>query len=112
MLNTAEQLQHWLAEPEGIHLEFKEAKQNYHFDKLVEYCVALANEGGGKIILGVTDRRPRHIVGTAAFAEPGRTEAGLHDRLSHRIPVEEVRTADGRVLVVHAGETFGYCLAD
>lgn len=101
MQTTAEQLQHWLAEPEGVRLEFKEAKQNFHFDKLVEYCVALANEGGGKIILGVTDRRPRRIAGTAAFAEPGRTEAGLHDRLAHRIPVEEVRTADGRVLVVH-----------
>ncbi|MEB2285176.1 MAG: putative DNA binding domain-containing protein [Myxococcales bacterium] len=101
MQTTAEQLQHWLAEPEGVRLEFKEAKQNYHFEKLVEYCVALANEGGGKIILGVTDRRPRRIVGTAAFPEPGRTEAGLHDRLSHRIPVEEVRAADGRVLIVH-----------
>lgn len=101
MSTITEQLDHWLAEPEGVRLEFKEAKQNYHFDKLVEYCVALANEGGGKIILGVTDRRPRRIVGTAAFAEPGRTEAGLHDRLSHRIPVEEVRTADARVLVVH-----------
>jgi len=63
--------------------------------------VALANEGGGKIILGVTDRRPRHIVGTAAFAEPGRTEAGLHDQLSHRIPVEELHTTAGRVLIVH-----------
>ena len=101
MQTTTEQLQHWLAEPEGIHLEFKEAKQNYHFEKLVEYCVALANEGGGKIILGVTDRRPRQIVGTAAFAEPGRTEAGLHDQLAHRIPVEELRTTGGRVLVVH-----------
>ena len=51
--------------------------------------MALANEGGGKIVLGVTDRRPRRVVGTAAFDEPGRTEAGLHQRLSHRIPVEE-----------------------
>ncbi len=101
MPTTLDQLQRWLAEPEGIHLEFKEAKQNYHFDKLVGYCVALANEGGGKIILGVTDRRPRSIVGTAAFAEPGRTESGLHERLSHRIPVEEILTTDGRVLVVH-----------
>jgi len=101
MPTTREQLQHWLDEPEGIHLEFKEARQNFHFEKLVEYCVALANEGGGEIILGVTDRRPRRIVGTAAFAEPGRTEAGLHDRLSHRIPVEEIRTTEGRVLVVH-----------
>lgn len=98
---TPEQLLRWLSEPEGTHLEFKEAKQNFHFEKLVDYCVALANEGGGKIILGVTDRRPRRIVGTAAFAEPGRTEAGLHDRLFHRIPVEEVKTPEGRVLVVH-----------
>ena len=101
MPTTREQLQHWLTEPEGTNLEFKEAKQNFHFEKLVEYCVALANEGGGKIVLGVTDRRPRRIVGTAAFAEPGRAEAGLHDRLSHRIPVEEMLTAEGRVLVVH-----------
>ncbi len=98
---SIEQLHTWLAEPEGTNIEFKEAKQNYHFDKLVEYCVALANEGGGKIILGATDRRPRQIVGTAAYAEPGRTEAGLHERLMHRIPVEEILTADGRVLVVH-----------
>lgn len=101
MPTTREQLQHWLDEPEGTNLEFKEAKKNYHFEKLVEYCVALANEGGGKIILGVSDRRPRRIVGTAAFAEPGRTEAGLHDRLSHRIPIEEIQTGEGRVLVAH-----------
>jgi ATP-dependent DNA helicase RecG len=101
MTTTREQLQRWLDEPEGTNLEFKEAKSNYHFEKLVEYCVALANEGGGKIILGVTDRRPRRIVGTAAFAEPGRTEAGLYDRLSHRIPIEEMQTVEGRVLVVH-----------
>jgi ATP-dependent DNA helicase RecG len=67
----------------------------------VDYCVALGNEGGGKIVLGVTDRRPRLIVGTDAFAEPGRTEAGLHDRLSRRIPVEELRLPEGRVLIVH-----------
>ena len=101
MTTTAEQLHHWLAEPEGAKLEFKEAKHNFHFEKLVEYCVALANEGGGKIILGVSDRRPRRVVGTAAFAEPGRTEAGLHDRLWHRILVEELSVAEGRVLVVH-----------
>ena len=98
---SREQLEHWLVEPEGTNFEFKEAKQRYSFDKLVEYCVALANEGGGKIILGVSDRRPRHIVGTAAFSEPGHVEAGLHDRLSHRIPIEELKTPEGRVLVVH-----------
>lgn len=101
MATTPEQLQQWLSDPEGTSLEFKEARNRYDFEKLVDYCVALANEGGGKIILGVSDRRPRRIVGTAAFAEPGRTEAGLYDRLQHRIPVEEARTPEGRVLVVH-----------
>jgi len=98
---TREQLQEWLDAPEGSRLEFKEAKRNYQFDKLADYCVALANEGGGKIILGVTDKRPRRIVGTSAFPEPGRTESGLHDRLSHRIPIEELQTDNGRVLIVH-----------
>ena len=101
MHTSPEQLHEWLGAPEGARLEFKEARNDFSFDKLVQYCVALANEGGGKIILGVTDRRPRRIVGTAAFEAPGRTEAGLHDRLLHRIPVEEIQTSDGRVLVIH-----------
>jgi ATP-dependent DNA helicase RecG len=101
MPTSRDQVLQWLSEPEGTRLEFKEAKNNFHFEKLVDYCVALANEGGGKIILGVTDRRPRRIVGTTAFAEPGRTEAGLNDRLRHRIPVEELVVQEGRVLIVH-----------
>lgn len=101
MPTSREQLQAWLEAPEGTNLEFKEAKNNFHFDTLVDYCVALANEGGGKIILGATDRRPRSIVGTQAFAEPGRTEAGLHERLSHRIPVEELIAEERRLLIVH-----------
>lgn len=63
--------------------------------------MALANEGGGKIILGVTDRRPRQVVGTAAFEEPGRTEAGIYQRLHHRVPVEEASFESRRVLIVH-----------
>ena len=101
MPTTIEQLRGWMEAPEGTNLEFKEAKNNFHFEKLVDYCVALANEGGGKMLLGVTDRRPRRIVGSEAFAEPGRTEAGLHERLHRRIPIEEIQTPDGRVLVVH-----------
>lgn len=101
-MNTSiQQLEQWLEDPEGLRLEFKEASQRFDFDKLVRYCVAIANEGGGKIILGVSDRRPRQIVGTAAFDEPGRTEAGLYARLSHRVPVEELRLEQGRVLIFH-----------
>jgi ATP-dependent DNA helicase RecG len=101
MTTAPEQFQTWITAPEGARLEFKTASNNYHFEELVDYSVALANEGGGAIILGVTDRRPRQIVGTAAFAEPGRTEAGLHQRLGHRIPVEEFFHEGKRVLIVH-----------
>ncbi len=101
MPTTQEQLRQWLESPEGTNLEFKSAKNRFDFGELVEYCVALANEGGGQVILGVSDRRPRTIVGSAAFTEPGRTEAGLHERLRHRIPVEEIQTPAGRVVVVH-----------
>lgn len=101
MPTSVTQLQQWLLEPEGQRLEFKEAKQRYDFEKLLKYCVALANEGGGTMVLGVTDKRPRRIVGTQAFEDPGRTEAGLHQRLGHRIPVEELLLPEGRVVIVH-----------
>ncbi|WP_311222151.1 MULTISPECIES: ATP-binding protein [unclassified Acidovorax] len=101
MPTSVAQLHQWLLEPEGQRLEFKEAKQRYDFEKLLKYCVALANEGGGSMVLGVTDMRPRRIVGTQAFEEPGRTEAGLHTRLGHRIPVEELLLPEGRVVIIH-----------
>ncbi len=91
----------WLAAPEAERLEFKEAKNNFHFETLAKYCAALANEGGGKIIFGVTDKRPRHVVGSTAFAEPGRTVASLINRLGIQITSEEFLHADGRVLVFH-----------
>ena len=84
---------------EDEHLEPKEAKRNFHFDKLVKYCAALANEGGGRIVLGVTDARPRKVVGTQAFLDPQRTKAGLIERLHLRIDAEELSHSDGRVLV-------------
>lgn len=102
MSMTVEELDPLLVVPsEHEHLEFKEAKENFHFEKLVKYCCALANEGGGRIILGVTDIRPRRVVGTHAFAELMRTKAGLIERLHLRIEAQELQHPDGRVLVFH-----------
>jgi len=101
MRATLEELAGWLSEPEGERLEFKEAKANFHFETLGKYCAALANEGGGKMILGVTDRRPRRVVGSAAFREPGRTVAGLISRLGIQVTSEEIHHSNGRVLVFH-----------
>lgn len=100
-MTSLQQIAQWLAEPEGRQLEFKSASNNFHFERLVDYCVAIANEGGGKIILGATDKRPRTVIGTNAFHEPGRTEAGIFDRLRQRVAVEEVDVQGKRLLIVH-----------
>lgn len=99
MSMTLDQLESLMKVAEGEHLEFKEAKQNFHFDKLVKYCAALANEGGGRIVLGVTDRRPRKVVGCQAFGDLGRTKAGLIERLRLRVEAEALSHADGRVVI-------------
>ncbi|HCU23583.1 MAG TPA: MloB, partial [Deltaproteobacteria bacterium] len=67
MNTTPQQIDIWLALPsEHQRLEFKESKKQFDNHKLYKYCVALANEGGGILLLGVTDKHPRKVVGTDA----------------------------------------------
>ena len=87
---------------ENEHVEFKEAKGGFHFDKLVDYCVALGNECGGYIVFGVSDKPPRRITGTGAFLEPERTVAGIYERLRIKVRCHEFTLAEGRVLVFQA----------
>jgi ATP-dependent DNA helicase RecG len=94
-----DQLHAWMDAGENEHLEFKEAKQNFHFETLVKYCAAMANEGGGKMILGVTDRTPRKVVGSQAFADLERTKAGLIERLRLRVDVDVLPHPDGQVVI-------------
>jgi len=97
--SPAELLDEWIHSTEGAHFEFKEAKSRFSFEKLAKYCCALANEGGGKVILGVTDRRPRQVVGTSAFQQPEDTRRSLMEKIPLRIEVEEIGYSDERVLV-------------
>lgn len=90
-----------LLAPEGETIEFKEAKTDFDFEKLVKYACAIANCGGGKIVLGVADRRPREVVGSQAFSQPERTRKGLMDRLHIFIEFEEIIFEGKRVLVFH-----------
>jgi len=92
----------WLHAKEDEHLEFKEASSRYDFEKLVKYCAALANEGGGVMVLGVTDKLPRRVVGTAAFRDLQRTKAGLVERLRLRIEAEEISCEGKRVVLFRA----------
>jgi ATP-dependent DNA helicase RecG len=102
MATTIEQLVRWLSVPrEHERLEFKEAKRQFDPSRLFKYCVALANEGGGKLVLGVTDKQPRRIVGTESFRSPGGIKSRILDKLRIYVEVEEIAHPDGRVLVFH-----------
>ena len=88
----------WLGAVEGEHFEFKEAKETFGFDKLCEYASALANEGGGKIIFGITDERPRRVVSSRAFPQPEQTRKNLNDRVRLLTTFKVIEHPDGRVL--------------
>lgn len=97
---SAEQIDLWRSSPtETQNLEFKEAKNQYDTTKLCHYCVALANEGGGHLLLGIQDKLPRTIVGTQAFPDVMDITEKLFSWLGFRIDVEEVFHPNGRVLV-------------
>jgi ATP-dependent DNA helicase RecG len=100
-MTSIDQLREWMLLPESHHLEFKEAKQAFESRLLCQYCVALANEGGGKVVLGVSDKMPRHIVGTNAWPDKHDAEKLLHDGLRQRVGVEELISPEGRVLIFH-----------
>jgi ATP-dependent DNA helicase RecG len=92
-------LEEWMKSKEGENLEFKEAKNHLDFETLTKLCCALANEGGGRVILGVTDKRPRQVVGSHAVPQPERTRNGLCERLPLRIDFDLIQHPKGPVVV-------------
>lgn len=90
---------------ETEHLEFKEARNSYNFEKgihsLCGYFVALANEKGGKMILGVSDKFPRKVVGTSAFNNVGKLKKSLFDKFNYKIEIEEFYYNDSRILIIY-----------
>ncbi len=100
-MTTIDEFNKWLQRLEDLNLEFKTAENSFSTNKdLPDYCAAIANEDGGKLILGVNPNM--EIVGTRAFQN-------THNKLSHdllqklgiRIDVEELNHPDGRVLIFH-----------
>lgn len=99
-MTTIQELEHYLSESkENAHLEFKEAKKQHDYKKLLRYCVAIANEGGGKYILGVTDKLPRSVVGTNAFKNIDKIQQDIFDALRFRVDVEEIDYYSKRAVI-------------
>lgn len=84
---------------EGEQFQFKEAKNRFDANEAVRCCCALANCGGGSLVFGITDKRPRQVVGSVAFEQPERTRRGLIDKLKVMVDFQIYDYEGKRVLV-------------
>ena len=103
--NSIEEL---LEAKEGEQYQFKEAKTRFDSNEAARCCCALANCGGGKLVFGITDKRPRQVVGSKAFDQPERTRKGLIDKLHVMVDFQLYDYEGKRVLVFDvASRPFG-----
>ena len=87
---TLDDIRRLIAEPETPHVEFKEARQSFSTPKMLRYLCAFANEGGGLIAFGVTDKHPRRIVGSQAFSDVHSEVHNWRQTLGREITVYEI----------------------
>jgi ATP-dependent DNA helicase RecG len=84
-------------------VEFKEAKHNFPWNGgshkeqkdrrkcYLGYVVALANEKGGLLVLGMADKIPHTVVGSDfADGETGELEDAVYEKLGVRVHIEEL----------------------
>ncbi len=84
-------------------VEFKEAKRNFNFDGgtrskqkerrkcFLGYIVALANEGGGRLVLGMDDSYPHVVTGTKFFNnQVGTLEDKVYENVGIRVHCEQL----------------------
>ncbi len=84
---------------EGENLQLKEAKKSFSYEEAAKICCALSNNGGGRLVLGISDKRPRKVVGTEAFSEPERTRVGLINKLKVNVDFCTL-TYDGKRILI------------
>ncbi|MCL2821524.1 MAG: ATP-binding protein, partial [Oscillospiraceae bacterium] len=96
---TNNEITNLLEAPEGENYQFKEAKNRFSYTEALKICCALSNCGGGKLVLGITDKRPRKIVGSKAFEQPERTREGLANKLRVKVDFMIYHHEEDRILV-------------
>ena len=96
------------------HVEFKKCKEgNMAFNGgskpkpadrrkcILGYVVALANEGGGYLVLGLEDAYPHNVVGTKQNLNSlGELESKIYNELGIRTFIYEIFDKDGNRVVV------------
>jgi len=89
-------------------VEFKRAENQYNYDNgrkgVLGYVVALANEGGGKLVLGVQENNPppHTITGSLAWdGTEGVLEQNIYRDLQVRVTTEVLHDNGNRVLIIN-----------
>ena len=104
MQTPPEQLERLLSRLEDCNLEFKKASSTFDSRELRDYCAALANERGGKLLLGVQQKQDKtgELTGTSVFqGTHNKLSNELLDELGIRIDVEELDYCGKRILIFH-----------
>jgi len=96
---TEEEFLALIKSPEGKNLEFKSAQHTFSENTaLVDYCAAIANEGGGKLILGVSNTRK--VIGSIAFKGTiNKVLINLYQKLKIKVTAEELLCSSKRVII-------------
>lgn len=89
-------------------VEFKEAQTQYNYNNgrrsVLGYVVALANEGGGKLIFGVKENKygTHYIVGSKAWKDKeGKLKEDIYRDKKIRVQTEVIHEFEKRVLIIH-----------
>lgn len=98
-MSTPITIEELLEAKEGEGFQFKEARNRFDVGEATRCCCALSNCGGGKLVFGISDKRPRKVVGSAAFDQPERTRKGLIDKLKIMVDFQLYDYEGQRVLV-------------
>lgn len=93
---------------ENEHLEFKKAENSFSVlgdsgknrYSVLGYCVALGNEGGGKLILGISPDKPRKIVGSNALPNIEAVKSQIYSSLGQRIEIQELFDEDHKRIIL------------
>jgi hypothetical protein len=98
---TEQRLKELIKDEEGERLEFKACLLSR--DEIGEYAVAIGNEGGGALVLGVTNSKPRQVKGVPAQSpnDLQQIRRSVLDKTGIRIELQMIDISNASVLCVH-----------
>ena len=88
-----------LRNTENTMLEYKEARSNFSDGDRSDYCAAIANMGGGRLLLGVAN--DKNIVGTSVYQGTiNQISQQVYQQIGITVTIEDVFHPKGRVVIL------------